>query len=300
VSGRPRTVGVLYPGEMGAAGSALLRERGATVVTTLAGRGEATAERAAAVGVTVVDSLAEVVRRSDVVISLVHPAAASEVAGAYCTLAHLAPRGAVYVDANSIGPEGAAEIARQVESAGVSFVDASINGLTGRLSTGGTLYLSGPRAGEVVDLFDGALRVRVLGAEAGRASAMKMLLGGLSKGLCALFAELALLAERQGMLPEMLEAVSRTYPGVAAVAERMLPTYPRHAGRRATEMSELESTAAAAGGEPVVIAAVRQVHDTLAGRWPGGAGAVPAEPEPQLEPLLRLLAARLNEPTRVV
>ena len=290
----PPTVGILYPGEMGAAVTALLRERGVAVATTLHGRSDATAERSAAIGVTVLGSLAEVVRCSDVVVSLVHPAAAAEVAGACCTLAHLAPRGAIYVDANSIGPEGAAEIARQVESAGLSFVDASINGLASRLSTGGTLYLSGARAEEVARLFDGALRVRVLGAEVGRASAMKMLLGGLSKGLCALFAELALLAERQGMLPEMLEAVARTYPGVAAVAERMLPTYPRHAGRRAAEMAELESTADAAGIEPVVIAAVKRMHETFAGLWPGG----PAEAE--LEPLLRVLAARLNEPIKVV
>ena len=101
------------------------------------------------------------------------------------------------------------------------------------------------------------------------------------------------------MLPEMLEATARTYPGVASLAERMLPTYPRHAGRRATEMSELESTAAAAGLEPVMIAAVRQAHEALAGVWPAGAdNAGPAASE--IEPLLRLLAGRLNESTKVV
>ena len=271
MSGRFETVGVLYPGEMGAALSALLRRRGTPVVTTLRGRSEATARRCAESGAVVVASLAEVVRASDVVISLVVPSAAEQVARDYSELASLAPAGAIFVDANSIGPEKAAAMAARVESAGRSFVDSSINGLAKNLASSGTLYLSGARAAEVERLFDGLMRVRVLGAEAGRASAMKMLLGGLSKGVCALFTELALLAERQGMLEEMIEAVSSTYGGVAALAERMLPTYDRHAERRLTEMNELEATARAAGMSPAVIEAVCRLHAALARAMPTGA-----------------------------
>src|SRR5438309_2316712 len=40
-----KTIGILYPGEMGASLAALLRGRGHRVVTTLAGRGERTAGR---------------------------------------------------------------------------------------------------------------------------------------------------------------------------------------------------------------------------------------------------------------
>jgi 3-hydroxyisobutyrate dehydrogenase-like beta-hydroxyacid dehydrogenase len=296
MSARRLTVGLLYPGEMGASLSALLHARGVDVVTTVAGRSDATARRAAASGVTVLDSLRDVVQRSDVVISLVVPAAAEEVADDYCALADLAPEAAVYVDANSIGPEKAASIARRVEAGGRSFVDAAINGLAKNVASSGTLYLSGARAPEIARLFDGAVRVKVLGDEPGRASAMKMLLGGLSKGLCALFTELALLADRQGMLEEMLEATARTYPGVAAVAERMLPTYPRHAGRRETEMNELEATALSAGLEPCVIAAVRRLHETLAATWPAGTDDPKA---PDLASLVRELAVRLN-PSDVV
>ena len=273
MSDRPVTVGLLYPGEMGAAVAGVLRQRGVTVVTTLRGRSDATAARARACGAAVLDSLAQVVGRSDVVISLVAPAAAEEVAAAYAEATRLAPPGAVFVDANSVGPEKATAMARRVEAAGGSFVDASINGLARNLTTGGTLYLSGRRAGDVARLFEGAVRVRVLGEEAGRASAMKMLLGGLSKGVCALFAELALLADRQGMLDELLEATTRTYPGVMTVVSRMLPTYARHAGRRQTEMAELAATAAGAGMEPVVVEAIHRMHARLARAFAGGEAA---------------------------
>src|SRR4051794_40499997 len=118
--GRP-TVGVLYPGEMGAALAARLAARGVPVVTTAAGRGEQTARRCRGlgdVGVGVLDAAADVVRRADVVFSLVPPAAAEEVAAAYCEMARLAPAGAVYVDANSIRPELAGALAARVTAAG--------------------------------------------------------------------------------------------------------------------------------------------------------------------------------------
>src|SRR3954453_2375154 len=139
-------VAILYPGEMGAALAAVLAARGYRVVTTLAHRGDATARRCQTAGVHVLQSLSEVVRHSDVVISLVPPAAAEETAQAYCDLAHLAPPAALYVDANSIGPDLARSIGDRITRTGHAFVDAAINGLAKNLTTSGTLFLSGERA----------------------------------------------------------------------------------------------------------------------------------------------------------
>jgi 3-hydroxyisobutyrate dehydrogenase-like beta-hydroxyacid dehydrogenase len=261
---RPVVIGLLYPGEMGVALAGLLCANGGRVVTTLQGRGEKTVRRCREAGLTVLDSLGAVAREADVVMSVVPPAAARDVADAWCRVAHESPRRALYVDANSIGPELAGELASRVERCGRGFVDAAVNGLAVNAAASGTLFLSGPRAGEVAALFSGAMSVQELGARVGAASAMKMLLGGLSKGLCGLFLELALLAREQGMLPEMLQACGRIYPGVTAVTERMLPTYALHAGRRATEMAEVEQTVRAAGLAPCVTRAVRELHQAMA------------------------------------
>lgn len=271
MSGSAPIIAVLYPGEMGVALAAVLRARGMRVITTLAARGPETAGRCREVSIEIVPTLAELVRLSDVVISVVLPAAADEVAMAYCQLAHLAPTSALYVDANSIGPEQASVIAERLHNAGRDFVDAAVNGLAANLTRSGTLFLSGGRAAQVAALFQPTVHVRVLGAEPGRASAMKMLLGGLSKGLCGLYAELALLAERRGMLGEMIEESTRIYPGLMLVVDRMLPTYMQHAGRRATEMNEVEQTARATGMQPCVIEAVRRLHEELAALGPAGA-----------------------------
>ncbi|HEY2587773.1 MAG TPA: NAD(P)-binding domain-containing protein [Tepidisphaeraceae bacterium] len=259
------TVGLLYPGEMGASLGTLLAGRGVRVVTTLAGRSERTACRARDAGLVILSSLADLVRESSIVFSLVETSAAAQVAQSYAALAAAAPDGAIYVDVNSIGPELASQIGALITAAGVDFIDASINGLAKNLSTGGTFFLSGPRADEVAQLVGPAVRTRVLGGEIGRASAMKMLLGGLSKGLCALFLELAALAQRRDMLAEMMDACTMIYPGITALIDRMLPTYARHAGRRATEMTELKSTARHADMAPCVIDAIRDLHELMAG-----------------------------------
>jgi 3-hydroxyisobutyrate dehydrogenase-like beta-hydroxyacid dehydrogenase len=171
----------------------------------------------------------------------------------------------LFVDVNSTSPELVVSLAARLENCGVGFVDAAVNGLAVNLTTTATVFVSGERASEAAMLFDGALTTRLLGNEVGRASAMKMLLAGLSKGTCALFLELAVLAERRGMLAELIEATKRIYPGIAQLVDRMLPTYPAHAVRRADEMRELESTALASSLRPPVIAAVRQLHELLAG-----------------------------------
>jgi len=242
----------------------VLRARGANVVTTLRDRGRRTAERCAEADIAVLDSLTTVARKADVIISLVPPAAAAEVAEGYAKVMHLAPAGVVYVDANSVSPESAAAIAETITRTGGSFVDAAVNGLAKNLTTSGTLFLSGTRAEDVAELFGDAVRVRVLGAEVGTASTMKMLLGGLSKGLCGLFLELALVADRRGMLGEMLKAAHEIYPGMLQVVDRMLPTYAEHASRRATEMNELQATARASGLEPCVLDAIGRLHELLA------------------------------------
>jgi 3-hydroxyisobutyrate dehydrogenase-like beta-hydroxyacid dehydrogenase len=258
-----KTIGLLYAGEMGAAVAAALRARGHRVVSTLEGRSRQTAARARVAEIEILNTLADVVRQSAIVLSVVPPDAATRVAASYADLARVAPPGAIYLDANSISPESAQIIAATLADHPIDFVDAAINGLAKNLATAGTIFLSGPGGPEVAKLFDPITRVCVLGEEVGRAKTMKMLLSGVSKGVCALFLELSELAQRRGILPEFQDALSRIYPGIASLVGRMLPTYTEHAPRRAAEMTELYDTAIAAGLEPRLISAIRQVHIDL-------------------------------------
>src|SRR3982751_6008130 len=99
------TVGILYPGDMGAALGRVLTRRGLRCVTTLAGRGEETSRRCREAGVDALASFADVAREADIMLSAVPPSTAEEIADLYCDHAALAPADALFVDVNSTSPE---------------------------------------------------------------------------------------------------------------------------------------------------------------------------------------------------
>lgn len=256
------TVGILYPGEMGSAFGRLLLDKGIPVVTTLAGRGGRTGDFCRENRFQVLESLGEVAARADIVLSLVPPNAALSVAEEYCRC-HAELR-RVYVDLNSISPVTASRIGELCADAGVDFVDGAVHGLAKLLPARGVLYLSGPSARRVAELFSD-VQTRVLSAAAGDASAFKMLISGVNKGVIALFVEVCLAAQRASQLDPFLACCREAYPGVMSIVERVLPTCPQHAARRAEEMHEAEQTLEHYGLEPRMIAAARHVFAEMAG-----------------------------------
>ena len=261
---RSPTIGILYPGEMGAALGRVLISDGSPIVTTLEGRSARTQRLCRDSGLEVLPSLSDVVEAADIVVSLVHPAAALPMARRYAELAARAPRERLYVDANSVSPATAAEIGRLLAAADVDCVDAAINGLASALRSGAVIYLSGKRAPELERLLARSLQVRRVGEEPGKASALKGLLAGLSKGLSSLFIELAVAAHESSLSEPFLERCRSFYPGVMEVVDRMLPTYPQHAGRRAEELGELEHAMAAMGVCSEMVRAAKRNTEAIA------------------------------------
>jgi 3-hydroxyisobutyrate dehydrogenase-like beta-hydroxyacid dehydrogenase len=259
------TIGILYPGEMGSSFGKLLCEASFHVITTVEGRSPRTRSLCHESGLNVVDSLGEVLGRSDVVISLVSPGAALSVARDVAANLYGSSRSLLYIDANSISPMTVARISELLGRAAVDFVDASIFGLASQLRQRGTLYLSGSRAKELSDQFESIMRVKVVGDMPGQASALKMIVSGIPKGLSALFLETMLFAQDMHLLNEAIEACDEIYPSVMEVIKRMLPTYPQHAARRSEELQEVEETMWISGLTPRIIRAVREVTSALAG-----------------------------------
>ena len=103
-------VGVLHPGEMGAALGAALRAKGETVLWASTGRSPATAYRASTAGLTDVVTVEELARRSEVIVAVCPPHAALELARS------MPPFAGVYVDANAVSPATARTIAGSVSA----------------------------------------------------------------------------------------------------------------------------------------------------------------------------------------
>jgi hypothetical protein len=132
------------------------------------GRSEATAQRAATF--TDAGSVTELVRSSDVILSICPPAAAEDVARQVFG----AGFDGIFVEANAISPAKM----RRIAELGVQVVDGSIIAVKGI-----NLYLAGPRAEQVAALFpDGEVKAIVLPGEVGAASALKMAFGGWNTG----------------------------------------------------------------------------------------------------------------------
>lgn len=259
------TIGILYPGEMGSTFGKLLADGGFQVVTTLQGRSDRTRRLCHNAGLRVLDCIRDVIQRSDILISLVTPGAAVDVARNVAALVESPARRLTYIDANSVSAATAVEISQILQVASVDFVDACILSLASRLRERGTLYLSGFRAGELSDLFGQLMRVKIAGDMPGQASAFKMIISGMPKGLVCLFVETMVFAREMGLLNEALETYNEIYPGVMEVIKRMLPTYPQHAARRGEELREVEQTMLLNGLTPCVLRAVREVTVNLAG-----------------------------------
>jgi 3-hydroxyisobutyrate dehydrogenase-like beta-hydroxyacid dehydrogenase len=111
-------VGLLHPGEMGAALGSSLRDRGETVLWASAGRSPATAERAESAGLEDAGELAGLCRSCEILLSVCPPHAALDVARAAAGFTGL------YVDANAISPE----TARTIGGIHARFVDGGIVG----------------------------------------------------------------------------------------------------------------------------------------------------------------------------
>jgi 3-hydroxyisobutyrate dehydrogenase-like beta-hydroxyacid dehydrogenase len=228
-----RTVGLLHPGEMGAAVGAVLRGRGHHVVWASEERSEATRARAETAGLEDVGTAAEVAR-SEVVFSICPPHAALEVAAA------LGRFGGVYVDANAVSPATAAKVADVVDE----FVDGGIVGSPPRDPGTTRLYLSGERAAEVAELFAGSpLEARVIE----NASGVKMAYAAWTKGTAAMLLAIRELARREGVEETLLAEWDISLPGLRERYERAERSAEAKGWRWVGEMEEIAATFETAG-----------------------------------------------------
>jgi len=262
-------IGILFAGEMGSTLGKLLARQGYRVVTPVTGRSARTCRLARDASLELVDSVADLVKVSDVVFSVVPPGAALAVAQEYCARLSRQDSGVrdrpLFVDLNSISPAAAIEVGDLCGREGVRFVDGAIHGMASRLPSAGTLYLSGSHAQNVADLFAPLLSVKILGMAAGQASAFKMMISGLAKGVVALVLEMSLAAREADLLEELLTCYRDAYPGIMDLVDRLLPTYPLHAARRGDELKEVERTMRGLGLQPCVVSAAQQLT-TAVGR----------------------------------
>jgi len=247
---------------MGSAVGATVVAGGARVLWASAGRSAATRARAREAGLEDAGTLESVVQASRVIVSVVPPHGAADLARA---VAQLGFRG-VYVDANAVAPATAREIGRVVEAAGARFVDGGIIGPATRGTRGVTrVYLSGPGATEIAAVFGaGPLEAVVLDAPPGAASAVKMAYAGWNKGGQALLAAIRAFALAEGVDAALLAEWKISHPDLPARSERAVHDNAKKAWRFVGEMEEIARSLAAVGLPSAFHEAAREIYARLA------------------------------------
>ncbi len=235
-------IGLLHPGEMGAAVGRCLTNRGHTVLWASEGRSAATAARAGAAGLSDAGTVASVARDAETIISVCPPHAATDMAWAVHGFRGL------YVDANAVSPGTAREVAQMITDSGGRYVDGGIIGLPPTAPGSTRLYLSGPDAATVQALFAGSdLDARIAGPALTAASAVKMAYGAWTKGTAALILAIREFAREQSVEETLLAEWALSQPKLETRFQGSARSATAKGWRWVAEMEEIASAFASSG-----------------------------------------------------
>lgn len=234
------TVVVIAQGEMGSGIGRRLVERGARVLTSLAGRSAKSAARAAAAGMEVMDDDAGLVAAADVIFCVIPPGEAVPFARRFAPVIAASAHKPVYIEGNAISPGRVAEINAILGPTGARFVDGGIVGAAPSPGkTGARIYISGPDLERALALREFGLDMRPVEGGIGAASALKCSYAALTKGTQALGVALILGAMKAGVAAPLRQEFRDSQPAFAAYLARQIPAMYPKAYRWIAEMEEI-------------------------------------------------------------
>lgn len=245
------TVAILSPGDMGHAVGGALRQHGLRVVTCLKDRSQRTSGLAQKASIEDLPRLEEVVTQSDIILSVMVPAEAVNLARQVAAALKATGARPYYADCNAISPQTTMKVAEIITDAGGRFIDAGIIGSPpGKAPEPPRFYVSGPHAPAMLELHGKGIDVRVMGDKVGQASAIKMCYAAMTKGTTALWIALLTAAEVMGISEELRQEMLHSQANLYRRAETAIPEIPVKAYRWVGEMEEIAATFEHAGVTP--------------------------------------------------
>jgi putative dehydrogenase len=231
-------IAVIGAGEMGAGIGKRLTERGARVLTSLKGRGPASAARAQVAGMADVAD-PELVSQAGMILSVVPPGEAVGVAQRLQPELARVPHAPIYIDFNAVAPETAEQIGTVLAGTCCRYVDGGIIGGPPAGTYSPNLYVSGEAATEAMRLGRFGLNLRLVEGPIGAASALKMSYAGITKGFTAIGTAMMLGSMRAGSGEALRRELAESQPQLAAWLVRQVPRMFPKAYRWVAEMEEI-------------------------------------------------------------
>jgi 3-hydroxyisobutyrate dehydrogenase-like beta-hydroxyacid dehydrogenase len=229
------------------------------------GYGEVIRQRAQEAEVELMPTLAELVTRSELVISAVYGHVALEVAEDAARFIH---PGSLFADLNNAAPSAKQRGAEVIHAKGAKFIDIGLFETPARAGHKALMIVSGDGAEpfkEVMSQY--GMNIEVIAGEAGKATIIKTLANIYIKGIQALCLELALSAYQAGIDLDLL----------GPLVVRPVATLPREqemafwivrgglsAARKAAELQDLIETMEGWGIDPIMMQATVKRLDVVA------------------------------------
>ena len=220
--------------------------------------------RAEETGVILYDDLPAACAQGEFIFSLTSAQVAVSVAEGI--LPHL-KAGQVYVDMNSAAPTVKEKINAIPREKGVLFCDAGVMGTVPGNRHKVPMFLAGEGAARFAEAFvPYGMKLTVLDAPAGGASAIKMLKSVVMKGLPQLMFESFEGAHRYGVLDILVESLGSSLEGksIKKLADTFIARTLIHAARRSAEMKDVQSTLEALDMDASMVKATIEKLDGMA------------------------------------
>jgi 3-hydroxyisobutyrate dehydrogenase-like beta-hydroxyacid dehydrogenase len=280
------TVGLLHPGDMGAAVGGCLVSVGHEVLWDPVGRSRASTGRALAAELTGV-AFGRLIARSSVILSICPPHAALDVAHQVAAAGY----SGCYVDANAISAGTAEEVSAIVTAAGAAYVDGGIIGPPPEVAGHTRLYLSGPQANEVRPLFSRSrLDARIAEGPLYAASSVKMAYAAWTKGSSALLLAARALARAGGVERTLIAEWQLSQQALGDQSERSASAAASKGWRWVAEMEEIAASMAAAGLPSGFHEAAADIYDRASrAEMPATRRAPTTEPPSTLDSIMSAL-----------
>lgn len=236
-------------------------------------------------------SASDAIANAELIVSAV--TAASDVDAARSVTSGI-PRGAFYVDLNSVSPATKTVCARIVDDAGGRYVEAAVMTPINPKGIGSPMLLGGAHAAAFLERAAPlGFNAKVFSTTLGQAAAVKMCRSVIIKGVEALLTESMLAARRYGVEKPVLDSLSDLLPAGdwEKIARYFISRSLEHGVRRAEEMREAAKTVAEAGVEPLMASATAERED-----WAAAFKA--ALDEKELGAILDAIRAQMAAPRR--
>ncbi len=246
-----KTIGILSPGDMGSNVGRALNQNGFQVLTALQGRSQRTKELAHIAGIEDVGSLHTLVERCDILLSILVPERAVDVARETAAIISELGKPLPFADCNPVSPATALKMRDIIETAGGLYIDAGIIGTPPGRGEPPRFYASGPHESILGQLDGRGISVPLMGGEAGRASAIKMCYASLSKGTASLHASALIAAENLGIYDEFIAELEFSQERVLSAMQGVNGLGAK-AFRWIEEMEQIAATFGASGATPLM------------------------------------------------